>query len=139
MAEDSALPSPPFTSEDILRENVSANSARLIPEAIASLPRLTDRSKRRNDSRFFLESSPGKLNNSTRRSLLFPQRSLSVTSSRKHLHAKSAFPFVRAVVFDQRRSIDCQSIYFPLVNRCPRASERVEFLDVYREDNLITQ
>ncbi|CAL1680698.1 unnamed protein product [Lasius platythorax] len=41
MGEDSA-PSPPFTSEDILRENVSANSARLIPEAIAST-RVTDR------------------------------------------------------------------------------------------------
>ncbi|KYQ59208.1 hypothetical protein ALC60_01794, partial [Trachymyrmex zeteki] len=36
--------SPPFTSEDILRENVSANSTRLIPEAIAST-HVTDRSR----------------------------------------------------------------------------------------------
>lgn len=43
MGEDSAQ-SPPFTSEDILRENVSANSARLIPGAIAST-HVTDRSR----------------------------------------------------------------------------------------------
>lgn len=58
MGEDSAQ-SPPFTSEDILRENVSANSARLIPEAIASNPR--DRSLEGRPTPNFSFKGPGKL------------------------------------------------------------------------------
>ncbi|EFN71031.1 hypothetical protein EAG_09921 [Camponotus floridanus] len=98
MGEDSAQ-SPPFTSEDILRENVSANSARLIPEAIAST-RVTDRSR---DGRLEIFPQGSWKTHRVAASVTLPQCSSSVTwFGNMYAHAKRAVTLAN----DRRSAID---------------------------------
>jgi len=98
MGEDSAQ-SPPFTSEDILRENVSANSARLIPEAIAST-RVTDRSR---DGRLEIFPQGSWKAHRVAASVTLPQCLSSVTWFRNmYAHAKRAVTLAN----DRRSAID---------------------------------